>query len=144
MTDKTGIGEEAVAAIIKGVTRKTAIIVSIAVVFVLVVGNAGQQPWWLMPASILFGGALGLLNFRFLAITVEQVYLRKGTPAGVSKFAGTIISMLKLSAIFAVLFVVIKSQVLHVFGTVAGFSLCFLAILWEGVLLVKNTSNQAK
>jgi hypothetical protein len=144
MTGKTGLGEEAVAAIIKGVTRKTAIIVSIAVLFVLVNGNTGQQPWWLMPASILFGGALGLLNFRFLASTVEQVYLRKGVPAGLSKFAAMIISMLKLSAIFAVLFIVVKFQVLHILGTVAGFSLCFLAILWEGVLLVKNTSNEAK
>jgi hypothetical protein len=141
MTDQTGIGDEAVAAIIKGVTWKTALIVFIAVLLVLVGGNA-WHPWWIMPVSILFGGALGLLNFRFLAITVQQVYLRKGAPAGLSKFAGMIISMLKLSAIFAVLFIVVKFQVLHILGTVAGFSLCFLAILWEGVLLVKGTFKQ--
>lgn len=143
MTHETGIGEEAVAAIIKGVTWKTALIVFIAVLLILVGGNA-WQPWWIMPVSILFGGALGLLNFRFLASTVQQVYLRKGVPAGLSKFAGMIISMLKLSAIFAVLFIIVKFRVLHILGTVAGFSLCFLAILWEGVLLVKSTLKQGE
>ena len=133
--DETRIRNQAVEAIIQGVARKTALIVSVAtaaaLVFTLVQKN-GQQPWWFLPASVLFGGALGLLNFRWLAIAVQRIYLRPGATAAGSKVAAAVISMLKLSLIFVILFVVIKWQFLHVLGLVAGLSLCFLAILWEG------------
>ena len=108
--DETLIRKQAVEAIIKGVARKTVLVVSIAATVVLVftlVQKTGLQ-WWLLPASVLFGGALGLLNFRWLAIAVERVYLRQGaTPVG-SNLAAVIISLLKLSLIFIILFIVIK------------------------------------
>ena len=142
-TDETQLRKQAVDAIIKGVAKKTALIVSVAsacaVVFSVVQKTA--QPWWFLPVSVLFGGALGLLNFRWLAVSVQRVYLRQGaTPAG-SNIAAVIISLLKLSLIFIILFIVIKWQLLHVFGLVAGLSLCFLAILWEGSTMVHPTSN---
>ena len=84
-TDETQLRKQAVDAIIKGVAKKTAIIVSVAsagaVVFSVTLKTA--QPWWFLPVSILFGGVLGLLNFRWLAVSVQRVYLRQGaTPAG--------------------------------------------------------------
>ena len=141
--DETQIRQQAVDAILKGVAKKTAIIVSVAsactVVFSLVQKTA--QPWWFLPASVLFGGALGLLNFRWIAIAVQRVYLRQGATPVSSNLAAVIISLLKLSLIFIILFIVIKWQLLHVFGLVGGLSLCFLAILWEGATMMKQTLN---
>ncbi len=133
--------KQAVASIIKGVAKKTALIVSVAtmavLVYVVVLGK--DQRWWFLPASVLFGGALGLLNFRWLAISVQRVYLRQGATAVGSNLAAVIISLLKLLLIFIILFIVIKWQLLQVFGLVGGLSLCFLAILWEGATMMKQT-----
>jgi hypothetical protein len=122
---------------------KTALIVSVALAGVVIfsVIEKSTQPWWYLPASVLFGGALGLLNFRWLALSVQRVYLRQGaTPVG-SNLAAVIISLLKLSLIFIILYFVIKWQLLHVFGLVGGLSLCFLAILWEGSTIMHQASN---
>lgn len=141
--DETQLRKQAVDAILRGVAKKTALIVSVAsagvVVFSMIQKTA--QPWWFLPASVLFGGALGLLNFRWLAQSVQRVYLRQGaTPVG-SNLAAVIISLLKLSLIFIILFIVIKWQLLHVFGLLGGLSLCFLAILWEGSMMIHHTSK---
>jgi hypothetical protein len=72
------------------------------------------------------------------------VYLKQGaTPVG-SNLAAVVISLLKLSLIFIILFIVIKWRLLHVFGLVGGLSLCFLAILWEGSTMIHQTSNDSK
>jgi len=144
--DETQIRQQAVDAILKGVAKKTAIIVSIAlvcvVIFMLIRKTA--QPWWFLPASVLFGGILGLLNFRWLAIAVQRVYLRKGATPVSSNLAAIVISILKLSLIFIILFIVIKWQLLQVFGLVGGLSLCFLAILWQGATMMKQTLNTSE
>jgi len=140
MTDAAQTPQQTVAAIIRGVARKTTLIVLIgasAVLLYSLIASGGRQ-WSFVPLSVLFGGALGLLNFRFLATSVERVYLRKGATSAVSTFAAAIITILKLSIIFIILFIVIKWRLLHIFGVLAGLSLCFLAVLWEGVLLMKN------
>jgi hypothetical protein len=144
--DETRIRKQSVDAIIKGVTKKTALIVSLAVAaaLVFVAIQKTSQPWWSLPAGVLFGAALGVLNFRWLAIAVQRVYLRKGATSGVSNFAAAIIGILKLLVIFIVLFIVIKWQLLHVFGLVGGLSLCFLAILWEGVTMMKQVLNSSE
>jgi len=138
--DESHIRKQAVETIIKGVTKKTALIAVLAVASVLVFTAVQKtiQPWWSLPAGILFGAALGVLNFRWLAIAVQRVYLRKGATSGFANSAAAIIGLLKLLVIFIVLFVVIKWQLLHVFGLVAGLSLSFLAILWEGVTIMKR------
>ena len=144
--DETKIRKQAVEAIIKGVTKKTAIIVSLALaaVLVFVAIQKTSQPWWSLPAGVLFGAVLGVLNFRWLAIAVQRVYLRKGATSGVSNFAAAIIGILKLLVIFIVLFIVIKWQLLHIFGLVVGLSLCFLAILWEGVTMMKRALDSSE
>ncbi len=140
MIDENQIRKKAVTNIIMGVAKKTALIVSVAAVAALVINLIRQSEprWWFLPLSVLFGGGLGFLNFRWLATSVERVYLRKGATPGLSNLAAVIISILKLSVIFIILFVVIKWQLLHIFGLVAGLSLCFLAILWEGVTTMKK------
>ncbi len=140
MTDEVQIRQKAVANIIVGVAKKTAILVLVAVAASVTIPLIQQkeQPWWFLPLSVFCGGGLGLLNFRWLAVSVERVYLRKGATPGVSNLAAVVISILKLSIIFIILFIVIKWQLLHIFGLVAGLSLCFLAILWEGVTMMKK------
>jgi len=141
--DENRVREQSVDAILNGVTKKTSLIVSLAtaavVVYAAVLGS--DHRWWFFPVSILFGGALGLLNFRWLAVSVQRVYLRQGATVVGSNLAAVVISLLKLSLIFVILFVVIKWQLLPVFGLVAGLSLCFAAILWEGATMMKQTLN---
>jgi len=147
MTDETQMRKQAVSAILRGVAKKTALVVSAAAVAVLIftVVQEGGERWWFLPLSVIFGGALGLLNFRWLAMAVQRVYLRQGATAGLSNLAAVIISFLKLSVIFIILFVVIKWQVLHIFGLIAGLSLCFLAIIWEGATLMRgNLKDRGK
>ncbi len=134
--------EQAVAAIVLGVVRKTLMLTGGAIlgVFVYRVLVPEARSWWFVPASILFGAALGLVNFRWLAVAVERIYLKKGATPGVSTLAAAIINVLKLAVIFVVLFIVIKWQVLNVFGLVGGLSLCFLAILWQGLILMKSAA----
>lgn len=134
MTNKIEPAEHSAQAVVAGVTRKTALLVLAGTV-----AAAGLQvtirpdiPVWIVPAGVLLGGALGAVNFRWLAYAVERVYLKQGTTSLLSNIAAAIISMLKLSAIFIVLFIVIKWKIVHLVGLVVGLSLCFLAILWQG------------
>ncbi len=143
MTEGTaGSPKQAVSDIVQGVVKKTLMLSAgaIAGVFIYSALVAAERQWWLIPASILFGAALGLVNFQWLAVAVERIYLRKGATPGVSNIAAAVINILKLAAIFVVLFIVIKWQVLNVFGLVGGLSLCFFAILWQGLMLMKNVS----
>ncbi len=141
MTDDEQLRQQAVKTVIKGVAKKTAFITSgaaaISCAYTLV--QPSGQPWWFLPASILFGGGLGLLNFRWLAIAIERAYLRKGATPGSANIIAVIISVLKLSVIFVILFIVIKWQLAHIFGLVGGLSLCFSAIIWEGATVMKQT-----
>ncbi len=146
MTDETEIRKQAVSAILKGVAKKTALTVSAATAAVLIftILQEGGERWWFLPLSVLFGGALGLLNFRWLAMAVQRIYLRQGATAGLSNLAAVVISFIKLSVIFIILFVVIKWQLLHIFGVIAGLSLCFLAIIWEGATLMKRNLKNSE
>ena len=142
MTDEHDVRKRAVAAVLSGVARKTAIIVSVAAVAALVLSLLRGERWWFLPVSVLFGGVLGLLNFRWLAIAVQRVYLRDGATPGTSNLAAAFISILKLSVIFVILFIVIKWQLLHVFGLVTGLTLCFFAIIWHGASAVRDTLRE--
>ena len=140
MTDESQLRRQAVAGIVKGVAIKASLIVLGAALAALAysLSRYGGERWWFVPLSILFGGALGLLNFRWLAVAVERIYLRKGATPGLSNLAAVIIGVLKLTVIFIILFVVIKWQLVHIIGLVGGLSLCFLAILWEGAAMMKQ------
>jgi hypothetical protein len=140
MTDEADVRKQAVAKVLRGVAKKTFIIVSVASAAVLLYSLlSGSGRWWFLPVSVFFGGVLGFLNFRWLAVAVEKVYLRQGATSGTSNLAAAIINILKLSIIFIILFVVIKWQLLDVLGLVAGLTFCFLAIVWEGATVLKSS-----
>ena len=99
--------------------------------------------FWAVPLGVVFGAVLGALNFRWLAGAVQRVYLRKGTTGPLATLAAVVINVLKLSAIFVVLFIVIKKDLLNIFAVLAGLSLCFLAILWQGFTALAEGKGQA-
>lgn len=144
MTEEQNVRTRSAREMVLRVAKKTALLLvaGVAAAAVLRQFLLPGRPWWELPASVLFGGVLGLLNFRWLAVAVERVYLKKGmTPAG-ANIAGAIINVLKLSVIFIVLFIVIKWQLLDVFALLIGLSLCFLAILWEGVTIMGRVKEE--
>lgn len=137
MTDNEA-AERSAAEVIRGVMRKTAVLAAVGAA-----AGAGLQsvlwpslPFWNVPLGVLFGAALGAVNFRWLAGAVQRVYLRQGTTGALSTLAAVVITVLKLSAIFVVLFIIIKKDLLNIFGVVAGLSFCFLAIMWEGMTVM--------
>lgn len=130
--------------IVGRVMKKTAVLTVAAVAGVAAVrfsrGTVGD--WWQVLVGIVFGAALGLLNFHWLATAAERLYARQGMTPGRGRVIGLAVSALKLSAIFVVLFIVIRWKLLDVIAVVGGLSVCFLAILWEGfVALVPGTRD---
>jgi hypothetical protein len=144
MTDEAQARHQTATAIIRSLTIKTGLIVGIAasaaLVFLLVRNNG--EHWWSIPASMLFGGALGMLNFRWLTFTIERMMARKEGSLKPSGPVATVVNGLKLVAIFIVIFVVIRWQLVDIFGLIIGLSLCFLAIIWEGLTLVNDMHNK--
>jgi len=136
--DQERMLKETARIIIQNVGKKTALLVVLALAGSLLLGIAqgpGQR-WWFFPGGILFGAALGLVNFRWLAMSVERFYVRRDASPAAAKAVGAIISFLKLSAVFIIIFIVIKWEVVHILGLVLGLSLSFLAILWQGIMVM--------
>jgi len=144
MTDKDDLREHSAKSVAAGVARKTAVLTGIGIAAVVAVQMTAwpSYPLWPVPVGVMFGAALGWLNFRWLAYAVERVYLRKGTSSILANLAAAAINVLKLSAIFIVLFVVIKNQWVHLVGLVIGLTLSFGAILWQGYGLVASLKQQ--
>jgi hypothetical protein len=144
MTNQKTTLQESANAIVKSVAKKTALLAVLASAGSLLLGIAqgpGQR-WWFLPGGVLFGASLGLINFRWLALSVERFYVRKGVSPVAAKVIGAVISFLKLSAIFIVLFVVIKWELLHLIGLVGGLSLSFVAIIWVGLTMMARGRNE--
>jgi len=135
--------EHSASAVAAGVAKKTAVLAVAGVGAVLAVQMTGWPglPLWLIPTGVVFGAALGLANFRWLAYAVERVYLRQGTTSVLANVAAAVITVLKLSTIFIVLFVVIKKQWVHLAGLLIGLSLSFGAILWQGYGLMTGMAH---
>jgi hypothetical protein len=145
--DGSGTGVAPTArAIVDGVVKKAAIITMVCLLGAVVLQAAlwPDMPFWRIPGGVLFGSAIGVLNFRWLALAVERVYLKRGTTGALSSVAAAIITVLKLSAIFIAIFLVIKWQLVNIFGLVAGLSCCFLAILWQGMTVMTAGSQGEK
>ncbi len=140
MSDEPSTAPSIAAAITGRVMIKTSILAGAAALLSLVYFLAlspSPKPWS-VSVGILFGAALGLLNFRWLARAVERLYLKKGTHPAVSITAAEILHLLKLVVVFIILFIVIKFQIVHLLGLIIGISLCFIAILWEGLMAMRG------
>lgn len=146
MNDSASPSAPTARAVIDGVTKKTAIlaVIGAGAAFGLRSVLWPAQPLWTVPAGVLAGGVLGAVNFRWLARAVERVYLRQGASGALSTAAAVVVNVLKLSAIFVVLFIVIKKDLVNIYGFVAGLSLYFLAILWEGFGVMADAAAAKK
>lgn len=138
MAHNAGPVEHSAGIVAAGVAKKTAILAAAGVIAAAAVQMTAWPgtALWPVSAGVLFGAALGALNFRWLAYAVERVYLRQGTTSLLANVAAAAINVLKLSAIFIILFVVIQNRWVHLAGLVIGLTLCFGAILWQGYGLV--------
>lgn len=138
MTESELSGAHSAGAVAAGVVKKTAVLTAAAGAATIAVQTTAWPGTavWPVVAGLLFGAALGAVNFRWLAYAVERVYLRQGGSSLVANVAAAAINVLKLSAIFIVLFVVIKNSWVHLVGLVIGLTVCFGAILWQGFGLV--------
>lgn len=124
---------------------KTALLIGIGLVGALAYTITRQHvPWWSIPSGLLFGGALGLLNFRWLAFAVERKLAKRIQPSGPANPAIALLNLLKLAMIFVVLFVVIKWQLINIFGLVIGLTLSFLAVIWEGLTIISRMHQEEK
>jgi hypothetical protein len=144
MTGNVNAVEHSAVAVATGVAKKTAVLTgfgTLAAVAVQMTAWPGLSPWTI-PAGVVVGGSLGVLNFRWLAYAVERVYLRQGTSSLLANIAAVVVNVLKLSAIFIVLFVVIKNQWVHLAGLVLGLTFCFGAILWQGYGLLAGQKEK--
>ena len=140
MTDEAEVRRQAVAAILAGVAKKTALdrfpgAAAALACFVVRGDGALVVASRSASCSAVFWGCStsGGLQSPWSGSTSGRAQRRE-----LSNLAAVIISILKLSLIFIILFIVIKWQLLHVFGLVAGLSLCFLAILWQGATMMKQ------
>ena len=91
-----------------------------AAVLTLLVTLGAAVGWgWLMAASTLLGGALGMVNARWMWAGVEAVTSPQGqhqVSSVTTRFIG------RLVLIFLVLFAIIHTSFLSLPGVVAGFS----------------------
>ena len=138
MSDSGPAAEHTASAVAGGVARKTAVLTAGGVAAAAAVQMTAWPGTPVVPvaAGALVGAVLGAVNFRWLAYAVERVYLRQGSTSLLANVAASAVSVLKLSVIFVVLFVVIKNRWVHLAGLVLGLTLCFAAILWQGFGLV--------
>jgi hypothetical protein len=144
MTGSERTSGHSAAAVAAGVAKKTGVLAVVSVVAAAAVQMTAWPGLAVLPVSagIVFGAFLGAVNFRWLANAVERVYLRQGKTGPLANIAAAAINVLKLSAIFIILFMVIKNRWVHLIGLVIGLTACFVAVLWQGYGLVAGLKEQ--
>lgn len=90
--------------------------------------------WKRLPLGIIAGGLFGILNLRGLTRTVEGFI---GTKRPTAKII--IMSMTRLSILFAAIFILIWLKIINVLGMLFGFTVIFVLILIEGMKVSKST-----
>lgn len=86
-----------------------------------------------VPLGIFMGWVLGLINLRQLTRNIEGLV---GSEKATVKLV--ILSLVRLMALFAAIFVLIYFRIVNVFGLLFGFTVVFLLILTEGAKVGKS------
>jgi len=89
--------------------------------------------WKKLPASILIGGGLALLNIKGLAWGVEGLL---GTHKATVKMV--FFSQFRLFMLFLILAVLIYLKLVNVFGILIGFTVVFALLMIEGYRLSRK------
>ncbi len=115
--------------ILKGVIKKSIFIILPAIIL----SSFFIEPRE-FPLGILMGWLFGVLNLRQLSRSVEGLI---GTKKATFKLV--FLSMVRLLALFAAIFVLIYYRVVNVFGLLIGFTVVFVLILVEGAKVAKRS-----
>lgn len=107
--------------ILKRVIKKSTMIIVPAVAVSFVYG------WDKVPAGIIAGWVLGIINLRSLSRNVKGLI---GSERATAKLV--FLSLTRLLAVLAVIAVLLYMGVIHVFGLLFGFTVVFALILVEG------------
>ena len=93
--------------------------------------------WWRLPAGVLLGGLLALLNLRGLAWGVRGLL-------GADRIMAKMIffSQFRLVMLFMTLALVLYLRLADIFGILAGFSIVFAVVLIEGYRLSSQTHTR--
>lgn len=86
-----------------------------------------------VPLGIVMGWLLGIANLRTLSRNIEGLV---GSEKATVKLV--ILSMARLLALFAAIFVLIYFKAVNIFGLLFGFTVVFVFILIEGVKAGKS------
>jgi hypothetical protein len=89
--------------------------------------------WEKVPAGIIAGWLLGIINLRSLSRNVKGLI-------GSEKAAAKIVflSLFRLVAVLAIIAVLLRFRVINVFGLLFGFTAVFALILFEGYRIGKS------
>ncbi len=88
--------------------------------------------WKKLPASIIIGGILGLLNIKGLAWGVEGLL---GTYKANAKMI--IFSSFRLLALCIIIAVLVYLKLVNIFGILVGFTIIFTMLVIEGLKYAK-------
>ncbi len=83
--------------------------------------------WWRLPAGVLVGGLLALINFSGLVRGARGLL---GAGKGMGKMI--FLSQFRLVLLFMVLALIIYLKPVNIFGILAGFTIVFVVVLIEG------------
>ncbi len=85
-----------------------------------------------VPLGILMGWLFGIINLRQLTRNIEGLV---GTEKATVKLV--LLSMTRLLALFAAIFLLVYYRIVNVFGLLSGFTVVFVLILVEGAKVGK-------
>ncbi|MDA8175285.1 MAG: ATP synthase subunit I [Nitrospiraceae bacterium] len=89
---------------------------------------------WKMPAGVLAGGVIALVNLRAIANSTASFLGAKNANRKL-RFLGA----LRFAALFMVFSILFKRHVVNPFGLLAGLTVVFIFILVEGVKIARSS-----
>ncbi|MGH9340489.1 MAG: ATP synthase subunit I [Acidobacteriota bacterium] len=95
---------------------------------------------WAMALSVLIGGVLSVINFRWMSAGVDRLLVQEkslGTGSVLAKFLG------RLLLIFITFFVIIRTSFLSAMGALVGFSVFVLSGIVEAILTAYSAYRQS-
>jgi hypothetical protein len=96
--------------------------------FLVLIGNPR-----LIPASVLIGGVLGILNLRGLVWGIESLL-------GAQKANVTLLllNILRLLILFSIITILVAFRLVHLFGLLLGMTVVFLILIKEGLKMARQ------
>jgi len=107
--------------ILRGVIKKSVFIILPAIVIAFFLESRK------LPLGIFLGWLFGIINLRALTKNVQGLVGAEKAAPGI-----VILNLLRLSVMFAAIFLLVYHKVVNIIGLLAGFTIVFILILVEG------------